>query len=101
MKNEMNDVHHLLHCEVMDNFSVQNEQSSQEIPNCNNFKLIMTNFRNFNGNWCIRYLQGYLNYFQNIVAKLWATEHQSCQEPETLSIVYFFPNKLLDLYKMS
>ena len=47
MKNEMNDVHHLLHCEVMDNFSVQNEQSSQEIPNCNNFKLIMTNLPKF------------------------------------------------------
>ena len=38
------------------NFSVQNEQSCQEIPtnsNCSNFKLIMTNLPNFNGNWCI------------------------------------------------
>ena len=40
-------------------------------------------------------------YFQSIVANMWTTEHQSCQEPETLSIVYFFSKKLLDFYKMS
>ena len=30
------------------NFRVQNRQSCQEIPNCSNFKLIMTIYLNFN-----------------------------------------------------
>ena len=29
------------------------------------------------------------------------TEHQSSQEPETLSVVFFFQKKLLDLCEMS
>ena len=29
------------------NFSVQNEQRCQEIPNCSNFKLVMTNLPKF------------------------------------------------------
>ena len=36
------------------NFSVQNEQSCQEIPNCSNFKLIMTNLPKFQ--WKLVYL---------------------------------------------
>ena len=45
--------------------------------------------------------QGHLNYFHSIVAKLCSTDHQSCQEPETLSVGYFFQIKLLDLCEMS
>ena len=33
-------------------------------------------------------MQGHVNYLLNIVAKFYTTEHQSCQEPETLSIRY-------------
>ena len=39
-------------------------------------------------------LQGHFKYFHNIVAKLCTIDHQSCQEPETLSVGYFFQNKL-------
>ena len=39
--------------------------------------------------------QGHLNYFHSIVAKLWTTNHQSCQEPETLSIDQFFSKKVV------
>ena len=45
--------------------------------------------------------QDHLNYFHCIVAKLCTTDHQSCQEPETLSVGHFFPRKLLDLCEMS
>ena len=41
--------------------------------------------------------QGHLSYFYSIVAKLCSTDHQSCQEPETLSVGHFFQKKLLDL----
>ena len=34
--------------------------------------------------------QGHLSYFHSIVAKLCSTDHQSCQEPETLSVGHFF-----------
>ena len=40
-------------------------------------------------------------YFHNIVAKLCTTDHQSCQEPETLSVGIFFQKKLLDLCEIS
>ena len=56
---------------------------------------------NFNWNWCISYIQGHLEYFHSLVAKLCATEHQSCQEPKTLSVGHFFPKNLLDLCEMS
>ena len=36
-----------------------------------------------------RQFQGHLNYFHSIVAKLCTTDHQSCQEPETLSVGIF------------
>ena len=45
--------------------------------------------------------QGHLKYFQSIVVKLCTTDHQSCQEPETLSVGHFFQKKLLDLCEMS
>ena len=45
--------------------------------------------------------QGHLNYFHSIVAKLYSTDHQSCQEPEILSVGHFFQEKLLNLCKMS
>ena len=45
-------------------------------------------------------MEGHLNYFQSIVAKLCTTEHQGCLEPETLSVGHFL-NKLLDLCEMS
>ena len=45
-------------------------------------------------------MKGHLNYFHNIVAKLCTTEHQSCQEPETLSIWQVL-KKMLELSKMS
>ena len=45
--------------------------------------------------------QGHLSHFHSIVAKLCSTDHQSCQEPETLSIGHFFLKKLLDLCEMS
>ena len=42
--------------------------------------------------------QGHLNYFHSIVAKLCTTNHQSRQEPETLSLGHFFyKKKLLDV----
>ena len=40
-------------------------------------------------------------YFHSIVAKLCSTDHQSCQEPETLSVGHFVYEKLLDLCEMS
>ena len=39
------------------------------------------------------------DYSHSIVAKLCTTEHQSCQEPVTLSIGHFFLKKVLDLCK--
>ena len=36
---------------------------------------------------------GHLNYFYSIVAKLCTTDHQSCQEPKTLSVGNFFQKK--------
>ena len=45
--------------------------------------------------------QGHLSYFHSIVAKLCSTDHQSCQEPETLSVGHFFQKKLLNLCEMS
>ena len=74
------------------NFSVQNKQSCQEIPNCGNFKLIMTNLPKFQLKLVYLIFPSSFKLFQCIVAKLWTTEHQSCQEPETLSIVHFFQN---------
>ena len=45
--------------------------------------------------------QSHLNYFYGIVAKLCTTDHQSCQELETLSVDNFFLKKLLDFFEMS
>ena len=73
------------------NFSVQNEQNCKKIPNCSNLKLIMTNLPKF---------QRKLVYLISPRSFKLFSEH-SCQEPETLSIVYFFPKKLLDFYNMS
>ena len=45
--------------------------------------------------------QGHYNYFHSIVAKLCTTDHQSFQEPETLSVGHFFQKKLFDLCEIS
>ena len=61
----------------------------------------MINLHFFNENWCISYIKCNLNYFHSIVVKLCTTEHQSRQEPETLSVADFLKEKLLDLCEMS
>ena len=72
------------------NFSVQTKQSCQEISICGNFKLIMTNLPKFQRKLVYLISPRSFKLFQGMVVKWWTTEHQSCQEPETLSIVYFF-----------
>ena len=47
-------------------------------------------YTNFNWNWYVSYIQGHLNHVHSMDAKLCTTEHQSCQEPETLSVGHFF-----------
>ena len=39
--------------------------------------------------------QGHLSYFHSKIAKLCTTDHQSCQEPETLSVGKFFSTKVV------
>ena len=87
------------------NFSVQNRQSCQDISNRNNFHLFTINGHKFSVKMVYfiypSRFQGHLNYFHSIVAKLCSKDHQSCQEPETLLVGYFFLKKLLDLCEMS
>ena len=87
------------------NFSGQNGKSCQEICNCNNFHLLTINGHKFQLKMVYfiypSRFQGQLNYFHSIVAKLCSTDHQSCQELETLSVGHFFQKKLLDLCEMS
>ena len=83
------------------NFSVQNEQSCQEIPNCSNFKLIMTNLPKF---------QRKLVYLISLRSFKLLSEH-SCQVMDHRAPKFprtgnsfrslFFSKKLLDFYKMS
>ena len=40
------------------------------------------------------YVQGHFNYHHCKVANLCTTEHQRCQEQETLRVSYFFQEKL-------
>ena len=83
------------------NFSVQNEQSCQEIPNCSNFKLIMTSLPKFQRK--LVYLLSPRSFKLFSVNSCQVVDHRAPKLPRTGNSFnsVFLPKKLLDFYKMS
>ena len=83
------------------NFSVQNKQSCQEILNCSNFRLIITNLPKFQRK--LVYLISPMSFKLFSEHSCQVVDHRAPKLPRTGNSFnsFFFPKKLLDFYKMS
>ena len=83
------------------NFSVQNEQSCQKIPNCSHFKLIMPNLPNFQRKLVYLISPGSFKLFSEHSCQV--VDHRAPKLLRTGNTFnsLFFQKKLLDFHKMS